>query len=133
MHISRIIEFIAAVVVILLATFLYGYSMSRALEIYRQDEGTAISVTSFLFAFLILVVPSVCLGIGAYTHAIKQMTWGFLLVLIAAAVNNFLIVALFNGIVWAYPGWVVLLFIIEFFLVLVAVAAALFSNRNPTN
>ena len=133
MRILRIIEFTAAITVVLLAIFLYGYGVSRDLEISRQSEEIPVSVTSFLFGFLILVAPSVFLGIGSYGHSFRHSSWGFLLVLISAAVNNLLIVAFFVGIIWAYPGWAVLLFIIQFFLVLVAVAAALLSNRNPTS
>lgn len=133
MRSSRIIEFTAAIAVALLAVFLYGYAVICALEISSRDEKVALSVTSFFLALLILVVPAVSLGIGSYFHSIKQRDWAFYLMLTAGAVNNLLIVALFVGIVWLYPGWAVLLFILQFLLVLVAVAAALFSRRNPTS
>ena len=133
MRILRIIEFTAAIAIVLIAIFLWGYTVLRDLELSTQSEEISVGVKSFVFGLLILVAPSVCLGIGSYAHAIKQRSWGLFLVLIPGAVNNLLILALSGGIAWAYPGWAVLLFIIQFLLVLIAVAAALLGNRNPTS
>jgi cytochrome bd-type quinol oxidase subunit 2 len=130
---AHIIEFAAAIATAVLAIFLYGYGVARALKMYQENEAIHFSLTSFLVGFLILVVPGVSVGIASYAHAIKQRSWGYYLLLIVSSVNNFLVVALFVDIVWSYPGWAVLLFVIQFFLVLVAAAAALFSERKPTS
>ena len=125
MRISRIIEFVAGIGIAALAIFLYAYG-----EIMNwQNPDMQFNVTVELFFFMI-AMPGVLIGIGAYVHAIKNRLWGHYLLNITAGVNNFLIVALLSGIVWFYPGWVVLLFLIQFFLVLVAVAAAYFQHTQ---
>jgi hypothetical protein len=71
------------------------------------------------------------LFIGSYAHSVKQKTWGYLLLLVSAAVTDFIILAsVLNGIGFFYPGWVMLLMFVEFLAVLIAVAASIWSNRD---
>jgi hypothetical protein len=130
MRVSRIVECVAGIGTATLAIFLYVYGEIRYLEFYRQDPEIQSNISGQLFFLFLIAVPGVLIVIGACAHAIKRRVWGYWLLNGAAAVNNFLIVALFVGIVWSYPAWAVLLFIIQFFLVLVAVAAACFQQMQ---
>jgi hypothetical protein len=129
MSFSRIVEFTTSVVNGLLVSFIYCYTLSQILALFGPDNG--IDFSALVGPFIFFMVPVLSLVIGSYAHSIKQKTWGFLLVLISAAVNNFMLLAsILHGLGFFYPGWIMLLFVIEFFLVLVVVGAALISKRD---
>jgi ABC-type antimicrobial peptide transport system permease subunit len=129
MTVSRIIEFSAGVVTALLAGFIYCYGVNIAFRGMSRDQ--TFSLRAVLFSFLFFVGPAACLLIGSYTHSVKQKTWGYLLLLVSAAVTDFIILAsVLGGIGFFYPGWVMLLMLGEFIAVLIAVVAAIWSNRD---
>jgi hypothetical protein len=126
---SRVIEFCGGIVTAFLAGFIYCYGMYIALRGFSEDE--SFSIKPILFSSLFFVGPQACLLIGAYVHAVQQKTWGYLLLLVSAAITDFLILAsVLNGIGFFYPGWIMLLMLVEFLAVLLAVAVAIWSNRD---
>ena len=129
MTVSRVIEFSGAVVTALLAGFIYCYGLNIAFRGMSRDQ--TFPPAGILFSSLFFVGPATCLLIGSYAHSVKQKTWGYLLLLVSAAVTDFIILAsVLNGIGFFYPGWVMLLMLMEFLAVLIAVAAAIWSNRD---
>jgi hypothetical protein len=127
------LKLIAGIATTLAAIVLYSYSVARDVETHRRLEEIPISVTGFLIVFAVLVVPGILVGVGAYGHSIKQSMRGLWCLLMGTILNCAIIVMYFVALVWAFPRWAGLLFIMEFFLPLIAVAAAFFSHRNPTS
>ena len=127
MSISRTTECLAGIATTPIAIVLYSYFVAR--DVQRQSQS---SFTDYLIVFGVLVVPPLLIGIGSYAHSIKGWLGGFGLVLIGAVVNNLLILVFFVVIAWGFPPWGVLLFVVEFLLALIALAAAFFNLRKTT-
>ncbi len=133
MSIPRITECLAGITTTLIAIVLYSYSVARYVQIHRQNQSIRISFTEYFIVFAVLVVPPLLIGFGSYAQSIKGWLWGFGLVLIGTVVNNLLVVIFFVLIAWGFPPWGVLLFVVEFFLALIALAAAFFNLRKTTS
>ena len=129
MTVSRVIEFSGGIVTAFLAGFIYSYVVYFAFIVLTRDQ--TFSIVVLFFNSLLFVGPAVCLLIGSYMHSVKHKTWGYLLLLVSAAITDFILLALvLNGIGFFFPGWVMLLMLVEFLAVLIAVAAAIWNNRG---
>jgi hypothetical protein len=126
---ARIVEFGAGVAAMLIAIAIYVSNIIPDLQNHPQDGAVQISI-DFLVISVPMLAPGVCIGLGSYIHGMKKKSWGFWLLFIGAIVNDVLIAGFFLLIVLAFPAWTIVLFIIEFFFVVVAAVAALWIRRD---
>jgi|SRR5712692_8045875 len=137
MTLSRKIEIICGVAAALLGIVVFADVFIRDVAEHNRLGGPFQVHSEYVFEFFGLAFPCLIVATAAYAHALRDKTWGFILLLVGGLFNNALLLAYAPGILWvlAISNDILglLAMVVEFVLVAVTIAAAVaeFMSRDP--
>lgn len=95
MTLARRVELGGGVATVVLAIVVTLHLLRDTQETALRLKNEPYLLETFLMGFLLYLLPASLIALGAYTHAVKQKTWGFAAVMVGSFIAVILLLLLF--------------------------------------
>lgn len=91
----RRLEMVGGVATVVLAIVMTRHLIRETQETALRLKNEPYLLETFLMGFSLHLLPASLIALGAYAHAVKQKTWGFVAVMIGSLITVIILLLLF--------------------------------------